>query len=170
MTSEVLVHPPGAGSDDFLWRVSIADVEQAGDFSSFPGVDRIMAILSGRLALTVAGNSTILECASAPLAYPGDVPTFGRPLGGMVRDINLMVRRGGVHATMRRSPAARFITTAQTSILIAETGASIAIEGRNLDLAQFDAVVLAAQQHVTLSGPGLILEIDVASPAPARLG
>ena len=34
--------PGGAGWD---WRVSIADVSKAGDFSAFPGMDRVLTVV-----------------------------------------------------------------------------------------------------------------------------
>ena len=37
-TREVLRWPPGA--DDWDWRISIAEVDKGGPFSSFPGVER----------------------------------------------------------------------------------------------------------------------------------
>ncbi|MFN9927385.1 MAG: HutD family protein, partial [Phenylobacterium sp.] len=42
ITRELAVWPPGASFDDFVWRVSMAEVHQDGPFSSFPGVDRIL--------------------------------------------------------------------------------------------------------------------------------
>lgn len=32
---------------DFIWRISMARVEQPGPFSAFPGVDRVLAVLEG---------------------------------------------------------------------------------------------------------------------------
>ena len=47
-TAEVAVHPPGAGLDDFDWRISMADVAVDGPFSRFPGVDRTLVLAEGR--------------------------------------------------------------------------------------------------------------------------
>ena len=56
-TVEVAVHPPGAGLDDFGWRVSMAGVTEDGDFSIFPGIDRSLAVLSGTAVdLQIAGQ------------------------------------------------------------------------------------------------------------------
>lgn len=163
ITREVLVHPPGAGMDSFLWRISIADVEQAGDFSRFAGVDRIMAILSGRLELTVGRTSTILDPASEPLPYPGDVPTFGRPLGGIVRDLNLMARRGDIRATMRRLAAPHLTTSAPTTLCLAETALSLRVEGKEIALMPLDALCLAP--GLAIKGDGSVLLIEIAQEA-----
>jgi environmental stress-induced protein Ves len=45
VTREIAVEPVGASMDDFLWRVSIADVDTASPFSTFPGIDRTIVLL-----------------------------------------------------------------------------------------------------------------------------
>ncbi|NYH19335.1 HutD/Ves family protein [Paraburkholderia bryophila] len=47
VTREVAAVPEQAGLDCFVWRVSIADVAQAGPFSRFAGIDRTLVLLSG---------------------------------------------------------------------------------------------------------------------------
>jgi uncharacterized protein len=94
-TREVAVFPAGSGLADFDWRVSVAEVCTAGPFSRFPGVDRRMAILEGRLALTVDGQPvTHLAPDSPPVFFPGEVPALAEPLDGPVLDLNVMTRRG----------------------------------------------------------------------------
>ena len=39
-TRELVCWPPGAGTDAFGWRVSVARIAAAGPFSAFAGVDR----------------------------------------------------------------------------------------------------------------------------------
>jgi uncharacterized protein len=45
VTREVAV--AGSGGQDFEWRISIADVNAAGPFSAFPGIERIITLLDG---------------------------------------------------------------------------------------------------------------------------
>jgi uncharacterized protein len=76
---------------DFSWRISLADVAAPGPFSCFPNISRLMGILEGRLKLEVEGLPPQELTPEAPaFAFPGDAPAFGTPLGGTVRDINLM--------------------------------------------------------------------------------
>ena len=56
VTREIAAYPPGSDLDSFGWRVSMASVDTGGPFSSFPGVDRQLAVLEGRLALGVGGE------------------------------------------------------------------------------------------------------------------
>jgi len=102
ITREVAVSPQGAGLDDFDWRVSIAQVSEPGPFSIFPGIDRTLAILDGRMMLAFDAHSVTLDAASAPFAFAGDVACTGTPLDGAVTDLNVMTRRGRCSAGMER--------------------------------------------------------------------
>lgn len=57
VTVEIAIHPPSASMDAFDWRISMATVAQDGPFSSFPGIDRTLAIIEGNgMALAIAGD------------------------------------------------------------------------------------------------------------------
>jgi environmental stress-induced protein Ves len=93
-TAEIVVSPPGADYDTFDWRVSTAVVAAAGPFSTFPGIDRVLAVLEGgTMILSVAGEERRLDAASVPHAFPGDVAAGARIEGGTILDFNVMVRR-----------------------------------------------------------------------------
>ena len=46
-TVELAISPVGAGLEDFAWRISTAQVAVDGAFSSFPDIDRSLAVLAG---------------------------------------------------------------------------------------------------------------------------
>jgi hypothetical protein len=103
VTREIAVHPPSAGLDDFDWRLSMATVDAGGPFSNFPGIDRKLAVLQGRLSLRIdVGPPIELSSASPPLAFAGDVPVEAKVLEGPVIDLNLMTRRGRIQGAMER--------------------------------------------------------------------
>lgn len=80
-------------STDFDWRISIAEVSQAGPFSDYPGVDRVITVIEGDgLDLTVDGTVHRLG-PGEPFRFRGEASTYGRPLAGATRDLNVMVRR-----------------------------------------------------------------------------
>lgn len=93
-TLDLYKYPRGSG-EDFLFRLSRADLTASGPFSSFPGIDRILVVTEGQeITLTVSGKETQLplwvpfffrgeESAHAGVASPG-------------KDFNLMLRRGAV--------------------------------------------------------------------------
>jgi environmental stress-induced protein Ves len=99
VTREVIAFPMGAGMDAFDWRISIADVTSPGPFSLFKGIDRVLTVLEGRLSLDFVeeGRNVTLD-AGQPLAFQGDAPIYGVPVGGPVRDFNVMVRRNAWRA------------------------------------------------------------------------
>lgn len=75
-TLEVASFPESATPNRFAWRISLAEVRRGGPASLFPGVDRKLAIIEGRLSLTVQGCDAIeLSADSAGASFPGDVPT-----------------------------------------------------------------------------------------------
>lgn len=93
-TTEIATGPPRAGLADFAWRVSIADVEQDGAFSVFPGVERTLVLLAGDgIRLTGAGAPLELHASFEAVTFAGDTPVMCALTGGPVRDFNLMVRR-----------------------------------------------------------------------------
>ncbi|SDQ46183.1 hypothetical protein SAMN05443245_1467 [Paraburkholderia fungorum] len=99
VTREVAAFPEQAGMDSFVWRVSIADVAQAGPFSRFEGVDRTLVLLAGAgMALDETVGAQVLK--SYALVEPLDIARFdgevhidARLVDGATRDFNLMVRR-----------------------------------------------------------------------------
>jgi len=101
-TSEVVVYPEGAGFDDFGWRISVAQIAKGGPFSTFPGIDRKLAMLDGRVTLTIEGRAIALSPDSPPAIFPGDVPTSAELVEGPASDLNVMTRRGAFTARMER--------------------------------------------------------------------
>jgi environmental stress-induced protein Ves len=95
-TIEVAVYPENAGLDDFEWRISMASVTTDGPFSSFPGIDRTLSVLTGEgIELSVAGQPPVtLTQSSAPYSFPADQPTTARLINGPITDLNVMTRRG----------------------------------------------------------------------------
>lgn len=92
-TTTVAVWPAGAALDAVGWRLSLAEVAGEGPFSSFPGIDRHLAMLAGAMELRFADRAVRLDPASPALAFAGEAPVLGVPLGGPARDCNLMVDR-----------------------------------------------------------------------------
>jgi environmental stress-induced protein Ves len=98
-TTEIAVHPEGAGFDDFLWRVGIADVRQSGPFSSFPGIERSIMLLDcphgSALTLTIDGTDMKMV-PHVFIDFAGEAAPHGALRGQAVRDFNVMSRRGAL--------------------------------------------------------------------------
>lgn len=156
MTRQIAVFPDGAGLTDFDWRVSLATVAAAGDFSTFPGVDRLMLVLGGRLTLEMAGASPVtLDGASPPLAFPGDAPVSALAPAAPVTDVNAMVRRGRFTARLERR------RVAGTAAVVGQDVTLILSRAGGLDVA------LAA--HADRLGAGDVARVEGARGALIRL-
>ncbi|WBU60822.1 HutD/Ves family protein [Paracoccus albus] len=117
-TAEVVCHPPGAGFDDFDWRISTARVDRSGPFSALPGVDRCLTVVcGGSLVLDAAGGSVRLDASSAPFRFSGDDGCHCTLIGPPVMNLNVMVRapfrcvvrRGSLENSNRRPTDLDFI-------------------------------------------------------------
>ncbi|TDP63309.1 HutD/Ves family protein [Roseateles toxinivorans] len=90
-TRELLAWPR---PEAWALRISVADIEADGPFSSFPDIDRFFAVLSGEgVMLNIDGAGQELNGYSPLLAFAGESATDCRLVGGATRDFNLMVRR-----------------------------------------------------------------------------
>ncbi|MCT7655214.1 HutD family protein [Oceanimonas sp. NS1] len=99
-TTRELFRLPAEGEFDL--RLSMARVGQSGPFSYFPGVDRVLMLLSGDgFALDLAGEPRRLDTPFAPLHFAGEQAVHCRLLGGECLDFNLMVRRDWGRASLR---------------------------------------------------------------------
>ncbi|WP_211465142.1 HutD/Ves family protein [Collimonas silvisoli] len=95
VTRELHGYPAAASFDQFLWRVSIADVTQSGPFSSFPGVDRVITLLQGEgMRLVSASGDRTLLTPLQPHRFSGEEQISAQLEGIACLDFNLMLRRG----------------------------------------------------------------------------
>lgn len=96
-TTEIAVSPAEAGLNvkPFDWRISMAEIEQDGEFSSFPGYERTILMAEG------AGMELSFDAVPAqrlaqrflPFAFKGEWRTRCHLLNGPVRDFNVMTAR-----------------------------------------------------------------------------
>lgn len=98
-TTEIAVSHADAGLNGkpFDWRISMADIEQDGDFSAFPGYDRTILVAAGRgmeLSFDAAPAQRLAE-RYLPFRFRGEWRTHCRLLHGPLRDFNVMTARSG---------------------------------------------------------------------------
>src|ERR1700730_12770333 len=121
VTREVVAPPPGSDLGHCDWRVSIAEIHSAGPFSRFPGIERRIAVLEGRLSLSIGEGAALQVSADTPpVQFPGDVPAFADPVGGPVTDLNVMTRRGRFDCRLERriAPAPLRLTPRSVTVVI----------------------------------------------------
>ncbi|MCW1874739.1 HutD family protein [Erwinia sp. INIA-01] len=91
-TREIISYPPG--ETEFDWRISIATIATDGDFSAFPGVDRIITLLDGEVELYCNDRLRQRLTENQPYSFPGEDRISARLTAGASHDFNIMARRG----------------------------------------------------------------------------
>ena len=158
-TREVALAPAGSG-DGFAWRVSFAEVSRSGPVSAYPGVDRVITLVTGKgLELTVDGVRHALA-AHEPFAFSGDADTHGTVASPSV-DFNVMARRGQreVAASVSRLSAddRRVVPLrAGEEVLVACFAGTVLVQAgaETVELHPFD-VLHETSETLTLAGPGV---------------
>jgi environmental stress-induced protein Ves len=152
-TTELAIFPPGAEMDDFVWRLSCAQVNAAGAFSHFAQIDRSLAILSGEglilrsLDGDMPEHSVQLDQQSLPYCFAGEKPIYAELVAGSVEDLNLMTRRDVCHHFMQKLTAGEHYVAAfdaQQLLLYCATG-SASLDGT--DGLQAGDLMLFDEEH-----------------------
>ena len=101
-TRELLAWPD---ANDWLVRISVAEIEADGPFSAFAGIDRCFAVLDGAgVVLSLPHGQVRLTPHDDAVSFAGEAAPMCHLIDGSTRDLNLMVRRGTGRASMQRAP------------------------------------------------------------------
>ena len=109
VTWEIAIDPPGAGLEDFRWRVSRARIEADGPFSLFPNCERWITCVDGAgFALHFDDGVKIAVPPFLPVRFSGDRTAVCRLADGPCTDINVIARRDllAVEVAVVPAPAA----------------------------------------------------------------
>jgi environmental stress-induced protein Ves len=159
VTREIAVEPSGATMDDFVWRVSMADVDTASPFSRFPGIDRTIVLLEGDgFTMTLDGEREhALTTAYQSFAFAGEAAVEVTLAGGATRDLNLMVRRG--------------VSLGAIEVVCGPAALAIGGDISLLYLAAGDALIAGAPRRAVHAGDSVlgVGEITLAAGATAVL-
>ena len=103
MSQIIAGEPLGAGYDALLWQVGSAAFDFDCPFSELTGLDRLFMVIDGpgvELTCIDDDNSTRMARVEPlqPYAFKGDWKTTCRMLGGQVRVLNVVTRRGRAEA------------------------------------------------------------------------
>jgi environmental stress-induced protein Ves len=160
-TTELAAATAPDRADTFDWRISIAEIESDGPFSTFAGCDRQIALLDG--------SGMQIDFDQAPplrldqrlrfFAFAGEWTARGRLLGGPVRDFNVIVRRDSFRAEALHRPLVG------PMVFLPEAGTSwfVYLVGGQAELKDSTAGALAA-------GVSLLLEPDDAGRSRVLTG
>jgi hypothetical protein len=155
-TTEIAAFPPGAGFDDFDWRVSLATISQDGPFSTFPGIDRTLALVDGDGVLLEFGDERVVLSPSEPLIeFAGEEEVHATVTGANTTDFNVMTRRG----RCRHRLEARMVRGAEelqrrgaTTLLFLADGESLTVcsARERIAMVRYDLLVLDADEAWSL--------------------
>jgi len=167
-TTEIAIGPPDSGFEDFDWRVSLATIEKDGAFSSFPGVDRTLALVEGHgMTLEIDGEPLMVTDTEPVAAFDGSSQVIARLGRGASTDFNAMTRSERCYHTFGRrrlSGASTFVARADVTVLFLAEGDVLELRNENerIGLVRFDAVVLEPGSVWKLeAGQGMIYIVDV---------
>lgn len=124
-----------ATADDGAWRISLADVDRDGPFSTFAGRHRLLTVVEGPvLSLDVDGGSHVVE-PQRPFAFSGDASVVASVPEGPVRVLNVIADPG----------VAAYVTVLElgrsSHLPLAEDQAAYVVSGGREDLATGDLVL-----------------------------
>ncbi len=102
-TSEILRVPE---NDDWDWRLSIAEIEAEAPFSTFPGVERELVLLSGNGLRLRFDNGAVHDLMPPHdrLRFSGERAAHAELVDGVTRDFNLMWKRATCAAQLWHRP------------------------------------------------------------------
>ncbi len=164
-TRTLAVYPPGASLKDFVWRVSLAEVAGSGPFSSFPGIDRMIALWSGNGMLLESPERPAhrLDRQLEPHEFAGEIRVQATLLAGLTTDFNLMVRRDAATATLLRCDREAMLPQADELLLVCRNG-SFQINHHGEELR-----TLSAEQMLHVSAPDDGLHLSPIQPSSVLL-
>lgn len=150
----------GAALDGFGWRVSIADISASGDFSRFAGYQRIITVLQGDgMVLRVDGKDSRALLPFDAFAFSGDSEVASEPLGGAIRDFNLIYSPQRFRARLQWFdgilPVTLF-TSADTALVFS------ACDDLQVRIAGHEAQMLGIYDSVQLSTQGQLVKVGLA--------
>ena len=166
-TREILREPD---QDDWHWRLSIAEIEQDADFSTFPGIERELVLLRGNgLRLCFDDSTVTLDPPHGRYRFAGEQRVRGELVDGLTHDFNLMWRRDTVTAELLHRPlvgSMLFFVDAQTQWAIHLLAGQARFESSEElpPLFAGDTAVLPAQPdrgRYALQGGGELLAIRI---------
>jgi len=170
-TTELAVHPESAcDTAGFDWRISIAEIESDGAFSTFTGCDRWIALLDGiGMELTIdAADPVRLDQRLRFTRFAGEAQTSGKLLAGPVRDFNVIVRRDAFRAEVLHRPLVGPMVflpeNATWFVYLAGGRADLKLAGAAQELGICESLSLqpdASNERIVLNGGGELVLVKL---------
>lgn len=154
---------------DWRWRISIAQVDAAGPFSDYPGTQRQLAALDGRLRLRFGDAPARTLARLQVLRFAGSPAPYAELPDGPVRVFNLITRECEATLLARPLVGALLLPAAPLWLVHALAGGMrLQREGRTLALEAGATARLAGGAR--LDGQGEVLLVRVQDCAEIESG
>ena len=172
-TTEIARDP--ADGDRFRWRISIAEIERDGPFSSFPGIDRELLLLDGSgIELDIDDASPLrLTQRFERVRFSGEASVGCRLLAGPTRDFNVMADRAIVRAdTFARPLVGSMVIFPEAGVewfvYVFAGHANARANAQEIALAAGDGLHVDFREggsRIVIDGGGELLLVKLSSPA-----
>lgn len=158
VTREIEVGNPG---DRRAWRLSLADVTQDDAFSEFPGLARILTVVSGK-GMVLEHSGGILDADLwVPVRFDGGLNIKSRMKFGALTDLNLIfdptICDG--HVTLQRGPLTRKIQRPESGLVAVHALSGMPTIGASRLNVADTALLETSNANLSLSEGDAILEI-----------
>lgn len=166
-STEEIARDAGQDLEGFGWRLSIADIDQSGGFSLFPGYQRIITVLQGvGMTLDIDGVTTEQLLPGDPFAFSGDSQVSCTLLEGAIRDFNLIYSPDRYRVSLQWVDVLkpqRLFSSASTILLFS------AAEQMAANMAEHPPQLLEKHDCLQLDNePGALLEVVLYAPRASR--
>lgn len=156
-----------ANGTEWDWRLSVASIEKAGDFTTYEGFDRTFTLIVGELVeLTIDGATHGVELYR-PLKFAGDCATSAALPTGDVLALNLITRTGEVRGNVRivelSKKREQHLFGSQFGILL-QGRASMLTNASETPLEIRDTVIGGEDDSPRISGRGFMAVVSLDLP------
>lgn len=167
MQPEGTLEATGAGATDFDWRLSVASIEGAGDFTPYPDFERTLTVIVGELLeLTIDGETHPVELYR-PLKFAGGAATVATLPTGDVLALNVFARTGVARASVRivelSKKMEQHLFGAQFGVLL-QGAATMSYAGTDHRLEVRDTVVGGEDDSPRITGRGFMAVVSFDLP------
>ena len=174
-STEIAIAPPGAGIDSFDWRISLATIAASGPFSTYPGVDRTLALVDGPGVLLDLGDDGrfVLGEDEPIVEFAGEARVSATLTGAASLDFNVMTRRARCNHRLGRrvlDGVSGYAPRGDVSILFLAEGESLTVssDSERLGLVRYDAVLFESGAVWTLEATqAVVILVDIFMAQPA---
>jgi uncharacterized protein len=147
VTRELLAWP---NANEWAIRLSVADIERDGSFSTFPGVERWFAVLSGN-GVRLGVPAKLIKRGDDAVNFDGALAPNCTLIDNPTRDLNLMIRRDVASGWMKRITAGFEFPAVDASALLSGV---FAVDGCTLRPSNAPTIAVLPMSLVWCGGAG----------------